>query len=134
MLGNRRGAAASLIRLWVGAQSVGQAWALILPSSAERETAGRGNGRRVSGGRRGGLQLGAGWALGSWRELGRILRGSVAGCEDGLPGKRLPRPVGDAAASLFGWWRKGAKPAKQRCEAVRTSNARACLLSVHRRM
>jgi hypothetical protein len=38
--------------------------------------------------------------LGSWREPGRILRGSVAGCEDSKPGKRPPRPVGDAAAFL----------------------------------
>jgi len=62
---------------------VAQAWALILSGSVMRETAGRGNGRRVSGGRRGDLQLGAGWVLGSWREPKRILRGSVAGCEDG---------------------------------------------------
>jgi hypothetical protein len=37
---------------------------------------GRGKGR-------GGLQLSVGWVFGSWREPGRILRGSVAGCEDG---------------------------------------------------
>ena len=36
-------------------------------------------GRRAMGERkgRGGLQLGAGWVLGSWRELERILRGPV---------------------------------------------------------
>jgi hypothetical protein len=55
VLGKGRGAAASLIRLWMGARFIGQAWALILRGSALRETAGRGDGRRVSGGRCGGL-------------------------------------------------------------------------------
>jgi hypothetical protein len=32
-------------------------------------------------------QHSAGWVLGSWRELGRVLRGSVAAGEDSRPGK-----------------------------------------------
>ncbi len=48
------------------------------------------------------VKLSAGWVLGSWRELGRILHGSVAVGEDGRPCTEVAASCRKAAASLFG--------------------------------
>jgi hypothetical protein len=62
------------------------------------------DGRRVLGAGKGsgGLRLGAERIPGSWRELWRTLRFSVAVLEDGRPGLRPPRSWQDAAAYLQG--------------------------------